>query len=59
MMARVEETLKKANIAHTGLLFDGNSVKVRLADPTPRSRPVTRSARPLCRTRTIRSTWWR
>jgi len=32
LMAKVEETLKAAGIAHTGLLFDPNSIRVRLGD---------------------------
>ncbi len=32
MMGRVEGALKKAGLEHTGLFFDGNSVKVRLRD---------------------------
>jgi preprotein translocase subunit SecD len=33
LLGRVEETLKKAGIAPTGVLLDPNSVRVRLADP--------------------------
>ena len=33
LLARVEETLKKAKIEHTGTQFDSNSIKVRFADP--------------------------
>ncbi len=33
LLARVEETLKKAKIDHTGIQFDSNSIKARFADP--------------------------
>jgi preprotein translocase subunit SecD len=33
LLGRVEESLKKAGIAPTGVLLDPNSVRVRLADP--------------------------
>ncbi len=33
LLARVEEALKKSGIQHTGVQFDGNSIKVRFADP--------------------------